>query len=146
MLMRSDPFREFDRVAERLLSAAQAGNWSRPASIALDAYRDGDEFVVAFDLPGVSADAIDIDIERNVLTVTAERRPLPVSEQALMQVAERSFGAFSRQVLLSDALDTDNIHATYEDGVLVLRIPVAEQAKPRKISVGGAERRRVIDA
>jgi HSP20 family protein len=146
MLMRIDPFRDLDRLAQQLLGGTQAGTWSKPAGIPLDAYRDGNEFVVAFDLPGVSADAIDVDVERNVLTVKAERRPLPLSEQAQTQVSERPLGAFARQVFLSDALQTDKIHASYADGVLVLRIPVAEQAKPRKIEVSGGQTHQAINA
>jgi HSP20 family protein len=146
MLMRTDPFRDLDRLAQQLFGGTQAATWSKPAGIPLDAYRDGDQFVVAFDLPGVSADAIDINVERNVLTVKAERRPLPLSEQAQTQVSERTFGAFARQVFLSDALQTDQIQASYTDGVLVLRIPVAEQAKPRKIEVSGGRTHQAISA
>jgi HSP20 family protein len=105
----------------------------------MDAYRSGDEFIVSFDLPGVTPDAIDLDVERNVLTVKAERRPMVVSEDAQMQIAERPLGVFSRQLFLGDTLDADRIEAGYENGVLTLRIPVAEQAKPLKITVSGAE-------
>jgi HSP20 family protein len=146
MLMRSDPFREFDRLAQQLFGATQPATWSKPAGIPLDAYRDGDEFVVAFDLPGVSPDAIDIDVERNVLTVKAERRPLQLSDQAQVQVSERPLGAYSRQVFLSDILETDKIDAKYADGVLVLRIPIAAQAKPRKIAVAGVPTQHAITA
>jgi HSP20 family protein len=135
MLMRTDSFREFDQLTQRLLGAPQSGTWSRPATMPLDAYRDGDEFVIAFDLPGVAQEAIDVDIERNVLTVKAERRPLLVGADAQAQVSERPLGVFARQVFLSDALATDKIQATYADGVLVLRIPVADRAKTRKIQV-----------
>jgi len=95
--------------------------------------------VIAFDLPGVDKDAIDIDVERNVLTVRAERRPVNLGDKAVAQLAERPMGVFSRQMFLGDALDTDHIEATYDNGVLVLRIPIAERAKPRKIAVGGRE-------
>src|SRR6187455_1583116 len=98
----------------------------------MDAYRVGDEFVVAFDLPGVSPDAIELDVERNVLTVKAERRPNRETDQVEMQVAERPLGVFSRQLFLGETLDSHNISAHYESGVLPLRIPVAPQAKPRK--------------
>ena len=146
MLMRTDPFRDLERLSQQFFGGAQAAIWSKPASIPLDAYRDGNEFVVAFDLPGVSADAIDIDVERNVLTVKAERRPLHLSAQTQTQVSERPLGAFARQVFLSDALQTDKIHASYADGVMVLRIPVAEQAKPRKIEVSGGRAHQAISA
>ena len=95
MLMRTDPFRELDRLAPQVLSNTP-GTWSRPTAMPMDAYRVGDEFVVAFDLPGVSPDAIELDVERNVLTVKAERRPVSTGEQVEMQVAERPLGVFSR--------------------------------------------------
>jgi len=139
MLMRSEPFTEVNRLAQQLFGAPQTGTWSRPTAMPADAYRNGDEFVVAFDLPGVDRDAIDIDIERNVLTVRAERRPVDLGDQAVVQLSERPLGVFSRQLFLGDALDTERIAATYDNGVLVLRIPIAEKAKPRKVSVAGRQ-------
>ncbi|MFF1613986.1 Hsp20/alpha crystallin family protein [Amycolatopsis sp. NPDC058278] len=135
MLMRTDPFRELDRLTQQVLGTA--GTWSKPAAMPMDAYRAGDEFVVCFDLPGVAPDAIDLDIERNVLTVKAERRPLPGGDNVEMHVSERPLGVFSRQLFLGESLDTDHIAADYEAGVLTLRIPVAEKAKPRRIEIGG---------
>ena len=105
----------------------------------MDAYRVGDEFVVAFDLPGVSPDAIELDVERNVLTVKAERRPLELGEGVELQVSERPLGVFSRQLFLGDTLDADQISATYDNGVLTLRIPVAAKAKPRKIAISSGQ-------
>jgi HSP20 family protein len=144
MLMRTDPFREFDRLAQQVFGG-QAGTWSRPTAMPMDAYRQGDTYVVSFDLPGVSPDAIDLDVERNVLTVKAERRPLELGEGVEMQVAERPLGAFSRQLFLGDTLDADHIDASYEAGVLTLKIPIAEQAKPRKISISstGSDRKEI---
>ncbi|EMD26056.1 Hsp20/alpha crystallin family protein [Amycolatopsis azurea] len=138
MLMRTDPFRELDRLSQQVFGAANPGTWSKPAMMPMDAYRDGDEFVVCFDLPGVAADAIELDIERNVLTVKAERRPSP-GKDVQMQVSERPLGVFSRQLFLGDTLDTDRIAAGYEAGVLTLRIPIAEKAKPRRIEISGSE-------
>jgi HSP20 family protein len=140
MLMRSEPFTEVNRLAQQLFGVPQAGTWSRPTAMPVDAYRSGDEFVVAFDLPGVDKDAIDIDVERNVLTVRAERRPVDLGDQAVAQLSERPLGVFARQLFLGDALDTDHIDATYDNGVLVVRIPIAEKAKPRKIAVAGRDR------
>jgi HSP20 family protein len=140
MLMRSEPFTEVNRLAQQLFGTPQTGTWSRPAAMPVDAYRNGDEFVIAFDLPGVDRDAIDIDVERNVLTVKAERRPVDLGEQAIVELSERPLGVFSRQLFLGDALDSGAIEASYDNGVLVLRIPVAEQAKPRKIAVAGRKR------
>ena len=137
MLMRTDPFRELDRLTQQVFGNTQ-GTWSRPTAMPMDAYRVGDEFVVAFDLPGVSPDAIELDVERNVLTVKAERRPIAETEHVEMQVAERPLGAFSRQLFLGETLDSENVSAHYESGVLTLRIPVAPQAKPRKIEISHA--------
>ncbi len=139
MLMRSEPFTEVNRLAQQLFGGPQAGTWSRPTAMPVDSYRNGDEFVIAFDLPGVDKDAIDIDVERNVLTVRAERRPVNLGDNAVAQLTERPLGVFSRQLFLGDALDTDHIDATYDNGVLVLRIPIAEKAKPRKIAIAGRQ-------
>ena len=89
MLMRSEPFTEVNRLAQQLFGVPQTGTWSRPTAMPVDSYRNGDEFVIAFDLPGVDKDAIDIDVERNVLTVRAERRPVDLGEQAVAQLSER---------------------------------------------------------
>src|SRR4051794_35031776 len=138
MLMRTDPFRELDRFAQQVLGNTP-GTWTRPTAMPMDAYRDGDQFVVAFDLPGVSPEAIELDVERNVLTVKAERRPIVTGDNVEMQVAERPLGVFSRQLFLGDTLDADHIDASYEAGVLTLQIPIAEKAKPRKISIAAPE-------
>ncbi len=110
----------------------------------MDAYREGDQYVIAFDLPGVAKEAIDIDVERNMLTVKAERRPLPKADDVQMELSERPLGVFSRQVMLADTLDTEHIDADYDAGVLTLRIPIAERAKPRKIAIGGGSARKEI--
>ncbi len=141
MLMRTDPFRELDRLAQQLTSS---GTWTRPSAMAMDAYREGDEYVVAFDLPGVSAEAIDVDVERNMLTVRAERRPAAKAGNVQMELSERPLGVFSRQIVLADTLDTEHIKADYDAGVLTLRIPIAERAKPRKIAIGGGASRQQI--
>ncbi len=138
MLMRTDPFRELDRLTQQVFGNAP-GTWSRPTAMPMDAYREGDRFVVCFDLPGVPADAIDLDVERNVLTVKAERRPVATGEHVEMQVAERPLGVFSRQLFLGDTLDTEHIEASYDAGVLTLRIPIAEKAKPRKIAISNTD-------
>jgi HSP20 family protein len=137
MLMRTDPFRELDRLAQHAWGTT--GTWSRPTAMPMDAYRRGEEFVVEFDLPGVDPGAIELSVERNVLTVKAERRPGLRDEHVEMQVSERSMGVYSRQLFLGEALDTEHIHADYNAGVLTLRIPVAERAKPRTISISSAE-------
>ncbi|GAA2919579.1 Hsp20/alpha crystallin family protein [Kitasatospora cinereorecta] len=133
--MRTDPFRELDRLAQQL--TGDSGTWSKPSAMPMDAYREGEEYVIALDLPGVAKDAIDIDVERNMLTVKAERRPTSRGEDAQVELSERPLGVFSRQLVLADTLDTERIRADYDAGVLTLRIPIAERAKPRKITVGG---------
>ena len=130
MLMRTDPFRDFDRLAQQLLGS---GTTSRPAIMPMDAWREGDHFVVEFDLPGVAPDTLDIDVERNVLTVKAER-PARNGDWELL-AGERPKGLFSRQLVLGDNLDLEHVDAHYEAGVLRLTIPVAEKARPRKIEI-----------
>lgn len=133
MLVRTDPFRDFDRLAQQIW-----GTTARPAAMPMDAWRDGEQIVVQFDLPGVDLDSVDLDVERNVLTVRAERRG-STGEDTEMIAAERPRGVFSRQLILGDTLDTDRLQASYAAGVLTLRIPVAEQAKPRKIAIVNAD-------
>jgi HSP20 family protein len=131
MLMRTDPFRELDRLSQQVFGTQ--GTLARPAVMPMDAWRDGDTFIVELDLPGVNPDSIDLDVERNVLTVKAER-PGRDGDTELI-AAERPRGVFSRQLILGDTLDTERVAASYDAGVLSLRIPVAEQAKPRKIAI-----------
>ncbi|WP_405813184.1 MULTISPECIES: Hsp20/alpha crystallin family protein [unclassified Streptomyces] len=142
MLMRTDPFREMDRIVQQL--SGTSGTWSKPSVMPMDAYRQGDVYVIAFDLPGVSTEAIDIDVERNMLTVKAERRPAAETDTVQMELSERPLGVFSRQIVLADTLDTERIRADYDAGVLTLRIPIAERAKPRKIAIGGRSGRQQI--
>jgi HSP20 family protein len=129
MLMRFDPFRELDRLSE------QAGRGSRSPVMPMDAYRHGDAVVINFDLPGIDADSIELTVEKNVLTVKAERG-WQASEDDEVIVAERPQGSFSRQLFLGEGLDLDHIEANYDAGVLRLTVPVAEQAKPRRVQVG----------
>ncbi len=128
MLLQNDPFRDFDQLFRAFGRAPEN-------RMALDAYRRGEDVWVHIDLPGVAADAVDISVERSVLTVSAERTH-PTEEGDRFYLRERRHGAFNRQVHLGENLDVDNIEADYADGVLTLRIPVSEKAKPRKISVG----------
>ena len=131
MLMRTDPFRDLDRFAQQMLGTN--GTLARPSVMPMDAWRDGETFHVEFDLPGVDPASIDLDVERNVVTVRAER-PNRASDAELI-AAERPRGVFSRQLVLGDNLDTEDIEASYDTGVLTLAIPVAERAKPRKIAI-----------
>jgi HSP20 family protein len=140
MLMRTDPFRDFDRLTEAVL-----GTRARPAVMPMTAYRDDGSFVVHLDLPGASADSIDLTVEQNVLTVHAERKP-PAGDSAERVVDERNYGVFSRQLFLGDTLDADQLTATYDAGVLTLRIPIAEKAKPRKVEITAGGSAKEINA
>jgi len=132
MLMRFDPFRELDRLGE------QVWRGGRTPAMPMDAYRRGDTFVVDFDLPGVDPSSIDLTIERNVLTVTAERT-WSRQEGVDVVAAERPQGRFSRQLFLGDSLDSNRVEANYTNGVLTVQLPIAEQAKPRKVEIGAAD-------
>jgi HSP20 family protein len=140
MLMRTDPFRELDRLTQQVFGTA-----ARPAVMPMDAWREGDQFIVEFDLPGVKAQDVDLDVERNVLTVKAERSPSDSYGVELI-ASEPPRGVFSRQLFLGDNLDTEHVQATYDAGVLRLTIPVAEQAKPRKIEVATTGAQEAINA
>jgi HSP20 family protein len=143
MLMRTDPFRELDRLSQQVFGTS--GTLARPAVMPMDAWRDGETFVVEFDLPAVNADSIELDVERNVVTVKAERPGRDGDTE--MIAAERPRGVFSRQLILGDTLDTEHIDASYDAGVLTLRIPVAEKAKPRKIVISSkTDDRQAINA
>ncbi|GAA4813104.1 Hsp20/alpha crystallin family protein [Nocardioides caeni] len=144
MLLRTtDPFRDLDRLTSQLLGSGW-GTTNRPAVMPMDAWRQGEEFVVELDLPGASRESIDIDVERNVLTVRAERLAGNGDWQRL--ASERTHGQFSRQLVLGDNLDLERIDASYDNGVLRMVIPVAEKAKPRKIQVAGSGGREAIEA
>jgi HSP20 family protein len=139
VLMRSDPLRDLDRWAQQVRGTA-----ARPAVMPMDAWRDGEQFIVEFDLPGVKADSLDLNVERNALTVRAERPLLDQNREMLS--AERPRGVFSRQLFLGENLDTDKIEANYHDGVLRLTIPVAEKAKPRRIEISHNGQKTAINA
>jgi HSP20 family protein len=136
MLMRTDPFRELDRLTQQVFGTS--GTLARPSAMPMDAWRDSDVFTVEFDLPGVNPDSIDLDVERNVVTVKAERPTRAIDAELI--AAERPRGLFSRQLVLGDNLDTEHIQASYDTGVLTLQIPVAERARPRKITVASNSR------
>ncbi|WP_460699177.1 Hsp20/alpha crystallin family protein [Nocardia thraciensis] len=138
MLMRTDPLRDLDRLTQQVF-----GTPARPVVMPMDAWREGDEFFVELDLPGIDPESLDLDIERNVVTVRASRPQL--DPDRAMIAAERTRGVFSRQLFLGENLDTDAIRADYRDGVLRLVIPVAEKAKPRKIEITRHDRHRALD-
>ncbi|HLL65455.1 MAG TPA: Hsp20/alpha crystallin family protein [Micromonosporaceae bacterium] len=136
MLLRFDPFRDFDRLASEVLGASRV-----PQAMPMDCYRSGEAFYLHFDLPGMDPDSLEVTTENNTLTVRAERRPKAPDDAAYL-VSERPSGSYSRQLVLGDGLSLDAINADYRDGVLTLTIPVAEQAKPRRIQVGRGDNRR----
>lgn len=140
MLMRTDPFRDLDRLTGELL-----GTRTRPAAMPMDAWREDGSFRIDLDLPGIDPGTIDMTVEQNVLTIHAERQP-SFADSSERVVAERSYGTFSRQVFLGETLDVDNLAANYEAGVLSITIPVAEQAKPRKVQITSTASQKQINA
>ncbi len=129
--MRFDPFRDLDRLTQNLWS----GEARRLNAVPMDAYRKGSEFLVHFDVPGIDPNSIELTVEKNVLTVSAERTRHWGDQAEEVVVAERPVGSFSRQLFLGETLDSERIEASCDNGVLTLRIPVAEAAKPRKVSI-----------
>ncbi len=142
MVLRFDPFRDIDRLMDQVTANAAR----TPRSFPMDAFRRGDQFIIRLDLPGLEPDAIDLNVERNALTVRAERRS-ERQEGDEVVVLERPEGTFTRQLFIGDTLDSSRLEATYDQGVLTITIPVAEQAKPRRIEVsrGGGERPQTIE-
>jgi HSP20 family protein len=136
MLMRTDPYRELDRLSQQVFGTA-----AHPAAMPMDAYRKGENFYLKLDLPGFDADSIELTVERNVLTVRAERATGESDVELL--VAERPAGIFTRQVFLGETLDTERIQADYTAGVLTLTVPVHEAAKPRKVPIASEETRAI---
>ena len=136
MLMRFDPFRDIDRMTEQISRQSRS-------LLAMDAVRDDDEVVVYIDVPGVGADDIDVSVEKNELTVAVERRWTGEGKQVLS--SERPQGSFSRRIMLSDALDLDRLSASTSDGVLIIRVPVAERSKPRRIDVSSTSDDQAIE-
>ncbi|OHV33375.1 MULTISPECIES: Hsp20/alpha crystallin family protein [Pseudofrankia] len=130
MLLRFDPFHDFDRLASEALGAART-----PRMMPMDCYRSGDAYFLHFDLPGVDPDSVDVTAENGTLTVRASRSRL-APEDAQYLISERGTGTYNRQIILGDGLSLDNIAAHYRDGVLTVMIPVAEHAKPRRIEIG----------
>ena len=130
MLIQTDPFRDMDTLFSRLSGRPQSASGVMP----MDAFRRGNDVWVHIDLPGVKADSLDITVERNLLTISAERDwQRQDGDQAYF--GERYRGSFRRQIQLGDGLDLDNLEADLHDGVLTVRIPVAEKAKPRKVEI-----------
>jgi HSP20 family protein len=139
MLMRFDPMREFDRVFD------QAWSQTRQASVPMDAYRHDDGYVIHLDLPGVDPASIEVTVERNAMTIAAERHWQQLEGDELV-ASERRQGRFTRQLFLGDGLDTDQVEATYENGVLTVTVPIADRAKPRRVEVVTETRREAIEA
>ncbi|MDQ4070764.1 MAG: Hsp20/alpha crystallin family protein [Actinomycetota bacterium] len=134
MLMRFDPFRDLDRLTQNLWQSETR----RVNAFPMDAYRKGSEFLVHFDVPGIDPSTIELTVEKNVLTVSAERTRHWGQEAEEVVVSERPTGRFSRQLFLGETLDAERIEASCDNGVLTLRIPVAEAAKPRKVEISSS--------
>lgn len=134
-----DPFQEMDRLFGSL---AQAGRSGPP--MPMDLFREGDHYVLAVDLPGVDPGSIDVSCEDRTLTIRAERTPRSAEGRWLLR--ERSSGTMARQLTLGRGLALDQISAGYDDGVLTLTIPVAEEARPRRIEVSHSKKPTEIEA
>jgi len=132
MLMRFDPFRELDRLTNEAFGATL-----RPPAMPMDAYREDDRFVVLFDLPGVDPESIDLTVEQNMLTVSADRTWQPTDGQDVV-ASERPHGHVTRQLYLGEGLDADAATAHHENGVLTVTIPVSAHSQPRKVAIGGS--------
>jgi HSP20 family protein len=141
MLMRTDPFREVDRLAQQVF-----GTTARPAAMLMNAYRKGDSFYVELDLPGVNPDSIDLTVEQNVLTVRAERNAVDAADDVEVLVSECPAGTFTRQIFLGETLDAERIAADYTAGVLTLSIPIREAAKPRRVAITSRDKSEQIRA
>ncbi|WP_040787442.1 Hsp20/alpha crystallin family protein [Nocardia pneumoniae] len=139
MLMRTDPFRDLERLTQQVFGTA-AG----PTVLPMDAWREGDQFVVEIDAPGIDRDSLGLEVEGGVVTVQARRPDLGVNRE--MVATERPRGEFSRELFLGDNVDTEHVRADYRDGVLRLAIPLAEKAKPRRIEIARGDGRKAIDA
>lgn len=135
--MRTDPFRELDRLSQQFFGAPSRNTLVMP----MDAYRKDDRFYVKFDLPGIDPDSLDVTVEQNVLTIEARR---PTQEDVEWTVAERPTGSFTRQVFLGETLAVDKLEADYSDGVLTIEIPVLEEAKPRRVEISHSSERKQI--
>jgi HSP20 family protein len=133
-VLRFDPFQEFDRLSRQMLGAGRG-----PRSMPMEAYRRGDQFFIHLDLPGVVPDDMQLTVERNVVAVRAERRPLWQEGDEVL-VDETPQGTFGRQLFLGDNLDAGRLEASFDQGILTLTIPVAEQAKPRRSQVSAKSR------
>ena len=128
MVMRVDPYREVDRMVQSLVQR------DARAVMPVDAYRIDDSYVVQFDLPGIDSEGLEVTVERNVLTVRAQR-DIHHEDREQMVVAERFSGSLERSIYLGSDLDPQGVMAEYVDGVLTVKIPVHEAAKPRRIAV-----------
>ena len=137
MRLRYDPFRELDRFADQA--------FNRTPAVPMDAVRHGDHVTLRFDLPGIDPASIDLEVERNVLALKAERRPAHADDEQVL-ASERRHGSYHRQVVLGDQLDGSRVEASYDAGVLTVIIPVAETAKPRKVAVAAGATPTPIDA
>lgn len=143
MVLRFDPFREFDRLAEQMFASA-AGATAVPRAMPMDVYRSGDHYVLHCDLAGIDPGSLDVTVEGGTLTIAASRQPR-ADEDVQWLAKERLTGTFRRQLTLSDDVDSDRIQATYEDGVVTLTLPIREQAKPRRIEITAGRGDRALE-
>ncbi|GIT79628.1 heat-shock protein Hsp20 [Leifsonia sp. LS1] len=135
-----DVVSQFDRIASSIFDTGRS-----PRLMPVDLFREGDQYVLSADLPGIDPSSVDLDVDGQLLTIRAERLA-PARENVKWLAHERPFGAYMRQFTLGDGVDVERITANYEHGVLSVIIPMAERAKPRKIRVGTADERKEVAA
>ncbi|MEU6582111.1 Hsp20/alpha crystallin family protein [Nocardia sp. NPDC046763] len=134
-MLRFDPFHDIDAVARQLLGETM-GTARAPRFMPMDLFKAGDHYVLNADLPGVDPGSVDVSVDNGTLTLKAQRS-LPSDEHVQWIASERFAGSYMRQLSLGEGVDTENIHATYNDGVLSVTLPIAEKAKPRRIEISG---------
>ncbi|AAT88690.1 heat-shock protein Hsp20 [Leifsonia xyli subsp. xyli] len=135
-----DVLSQLDRFASSVFDTARS-----PRVMPVDLFREGDQYVLSADLPGIDPDSVDLDVDGQLLTIRAERLA-PSSENVKWLVHERPYGSYMRQFTLGDGVDVEKITANYEHGVLSVIVPMAERAKPRKIQIGSARGRKEVGA
>lgn len=135
-----DVFAQFDRLTSSAFDTARA-----PRVMPVDLFREGDQYILSADMPGIDPESVDLDLDGQLLTIRAERHA-PASEQVKWLAHERPYGSYMRQFTLGDGVDVERIAANYEHGVLSVIIPVAERAKPRKIAVASTDRSKEVSA
>ena len=137
MLVRWDPFEEMNRLHDHFLSGR--GLAKQAFQVAVDIREEDDAFYVDAEVPGLAAEDVKVDIEKNVLTLSGERKVVKEETEGTFRRVERQYGSFTRSFTLPETVDTDNISADLKEGLLALRLPKKDAPTPRSISVNAAK-------